>query len=286
MFDNRLIPPAFSLIRKGNVFLLLRNDYKDLLLEQGIEDPKAFLQKHRQMSTYLRGRTLHPSIPLREEKRIVIRRYLHGGLLGAFTRDFYLFGSRSFRELVLTVKMRTCGIPTIEPIGAIHQTLGPFHQAYLLSLEIPEAKDLVQYLQEIRAHPSRERLLQKRRIFHSAGLLVRQLHQAGFFHGDLQLKNILVSGEELFLIDLDHSYQRDRLTTEEKKRNLLRLNRSVEKWKKLGLPITWTDRLRFFRSYAEEDEEIKRAMKKAWRAYPLRHLFYRWSWAVQKILKK
>ncbi len=286
MFDNILIPPSFSLIRKGKVFLLLRNDYKDVLLEQGIEDPKAFLQKYRQTSKYLEGRTLHASIPLEEGKRIVIRRYLHGGLFGALTRDLYLFGSRSFQELTLTMQMRTCGIPTIEPIGAIHRTLWPFHQAYLLSLEIPEAKHLIQYFHEIEAQPSRERVLRKRSIIRSAGLLVRRLHQAGFFHGDLQLKNILVSGEELFLIDFDHSYQRDRLSLDERKKNLLRLNRSVEKWKRLGLPITRADRLHFFLAYAEGDEEMKKAIQKALRTYFLRRLFYRWSWAVQKMLNK
>jgi len=217
---------------------------------------------------------------------VVIRRYLHGGLFSALTRDLYLFGSRSFQELALTARIRACGVSTIEPIGAIHRTIRPFYKAYLLSLEISGAKDLIQYFQEIGPHPSRERLLHKRRTIRSAGLLVHQFHEAGFFHGDLQLKNILVSGEQLFLIDFDHSYQKEVLTADEKKKNLLRLNRSVEKWKRLGLPVTRTDRLRFFRAYAERDEEMRKTMTKALRTYSLRHLFYRWSWAIQKILNQ
>jgi 3-deoxy-D-manno-octulosonic acid kinase len=284
MFKNIPIPPSFSLVRKGKVFLLLRDAYKDLLLEQGIEDIKTFLQSHRQTSTYLKGRTLHPSVLLKEGKRIVIRRYLHGGLFSALTRDLYLFGSRSFQELALTARIRACGVSTIEPIGAIHRTIRPFYKAYFLSLEISDAKDLIQYLQEIGPHPSRERLLHKRRTIRSAGLLVHQFHEAGFFHGDLQLKNMLVSGEQLFLIDFDHSYQKEGLTTEEKKKNLLRLNRSVEKCKSLGLSITRTDRLRFFQAYAETDKEIRRTMTKALRTYSVRHLFYRWSWILQRKL--
>jgi tRNA A-37 threonylcarbamoyl transferase component Bud32 len=153
-------------------------------------------------------------------------------------------------------------------------------------LEISGAKDLIQYFQEIGPHPSRERLLHKRQTIRSAGLLVRQFHEAGFFHGDLQLKNILVCGEQLFLIDFDRSYQKDVLTADEKKKNLFRLNRSVEKWKRLGLPITRTDRFRFFRTYAERDEEMRKMMTKALRTYSLRHLLYRWSWAFQRVLKK
>jgi 3-deoxy-D-manno-octulosonic acid kinase len=218
---------------------------------------------------------------------MVVRQYSHGGLLRIFTRDLYLFGARSIRELALTEKILSRGIPTIQPIGAIHRSvLLLFYKAYLLSLEISGAKDLIQYFQEIGPHPSRERLLLKRRAIRSAGLLVHQFHEAGFFHGDLQLKNILVSGEQLFLIDFDRSYQKDALTADEKKKNLLRLNRSVEKWKRLGLPITRTDRFRFFRTYAERDEEMRKTMTKALRTYGLRHLFYRWSWALQRVLKK
>jgi 3-deoxy-D-manno-octulosonic acid kinase len=286
MFENISIPRSFSLIRKGKALLLLSDEYKDFLLEQGIEDMETFLQIHRQTSKYLKGRTLHPSIPLKEGKRIVIRHYLHGGLLSALTRDLYLLGSRSFQELALTVQIRACGIPTIEPIGAIHRSLGPFYKAYLISMEISSATDLIQYFQEIGPHPSRERLLHKRKTIRSAGLLVHQFHEAGFFHGDLQLKNILVSGEQLFLIDFDHSYQKEALTADEKKKNLLRLNRSVEKWRRFGLPITRTDRFRFFRAYTERDEEMRKTMTKTLRTYFLRHLFYRWSWAFQRVLNR
>jgi serine/threonine protein kinase len=251
MFKNIDIPRSYFPIKKDKVFLVLKEEYRDDLLEQGIGDIEAFLQAHRETSKYLLGRTPHPSIPLKDEKRMVVRLYSHGGLFRILTRVLLLF-----------------------------------YKAYLLSLEISGAKDLIQYFQEIGSHPSRERLLHKRRTIRSVGLLVRQFHEAGFFHGDLQLKNILVSGEQLFLIDFDRSYQKEVLSADEKKKNLLRLNRSVEKWKRLGLPVTRTDRFRFFQAYAERDEEMRKTMTKALRTYSLRHLFYRWSWAFQRILNK
>jgi 3-deoxy-D-manno-octulosonic acid kinase len=216
---------------------------------------------------------------------MVVRQYFHGGFFRGVTRDLYLFGARSIRELSLTEKISSSGIATLQPIGAIHRsTYLFFYKAYFFSLEIPEAKDLIQYLQETGRPPSREALLHKRRTIRSVGLLLRQFHQAGFFHGDLQLKNILVSDEKPFLIDFDHSYHRGILTAPEKRKNLLRLNRSVEKWKRLGLPITRTDRLRFFNAYAEEDEEIWKVMRKALRTYALRLLLYRLGWALQRVL--
>jgi hypothetical protein len=186
----------------------------------------------------------------------------------------------------LIEKIRSCEIPTIQPIAAIHQSiLWPFYHAYLLSLEIPYSKDLIRYLQEIGPHPSRENLILKRKTIRSIGLLLRKFHQSGFFHADLQLKNILVIGDQLFLIDFDRSYQKMALSIGERMKNLLRLNRSVEKWKRVGLPITRTDRWRFFLAYAGEDGLIQKVMKKTIRTYSVRHLFYRLGWAFEKIVR-
>ena len=217
---------------------------------------------------------------------MVIRQYSHGGWLQPINRDLYLFGSRSFQELTLTEEIRSCDIPTIQPIGAIHQLVfPPFYKAYFLSLEVPDAKDLVQYFWEIGARSSSENTVFKRRIIRSAGLLLREFHQSGFFHGDLQLKNILVAGDQLFLIDFDRSFRKRTLSIRERMKNLLRLNRSVEKWKRLGLPMTQTDRWRFFLAYSGEDETIHKAMKKAIQTYSIRRLFYRCGWMFEKIVR-
>ena len=285
MYNNIQIPASFSLIEKGRVSLLLREEYKDLLLGQGIDELKTFLKKARQSSNYLKGRTPHPSIPMGDGKRMVLRQYSHGGLLRGFTGNLYLFGARSFRELALTEEIRTSGIPTITSIGAVHHRVSfPFYQAYFLSLEVPRAMDLTQYFREIGSNPSPENLLLKRTTIRSAGFLVRQFHQAGFFHGDLQLKNILVAGDQLLLIDFDRSYRKPVLSLPERMKNLLRLNRSAEKWKGLGLSITRTDRWRFFLAYAGEEKKVLAAMERALQTYSLRFLFYRMGWALGKTL--
>lgn len=284
MLEKFQIPTSFSLIEKGRVSLLLKEEYKNLLLTQGIDDLKTFLRRSTQTAHYLKGRTLHPSIPLRDGKRMVLRQYSHGGLLRAITGNLYFFGERSFRELALTEEIRSCGIPTIPTLGAIHhRVFFPLYQAYFLSLEVPRAMDLIQYFHEVRTNPSRESISSKRKTIRSVGHLIRQFHQAGFFHGDLQLKNILVAGEQLLLIDFDRSYRKSVLSTKERMKNLLRLNRSAEKWRRLGLPITRTDRWRFFLTYAGDDQRIRETMAKTLRRYSLRLLFYRLSWTVEKM---
>ncbi len=277
MLKHIPIPPSFSLIRKGKILALLKDGYRDVLLKQGIDNLENFFKKNTQISHFHEGRTPHPSLPLSEEKRMILRRYSHGGLLRAITGNLYCFGARSFSELALTEKIRICGIPTIEPIGAIHQKTGfpLFYRAYLLTIEVPGALNAIQYLEKTEESPSRDTLLRKRKMIRDSGLLLHQFHRAGFFHQDLQLKNILVAGDRILIIDFDRSYGKPVLTARERMKNLLRLNRSVEKWRRSGLPISRTDRWRFFSAYAGEDKVIRELMKKALRHYLLRSLFYR-----------
>jgi hypothetical protein len=280
------IPPFFSLTRSGKVSALLKDGYKDILLKQGIDDFETFLKKNRQASRYHRGRTDHPSIPLDDGNRMVLRHYSHGGLLRTFTGSLYCFGARSFQELAITEEIRSCGIPTVEPIGAIHQTTGfpPLYRAYLLTLEVPGALNGIQYLEKIGKKPGRGALHHKRKMLRNSGLLLRQFHQSGFFHQDLQLRNILVAGDRILVIDFDRSYRKPILSTRARMKNLLRLNRSTEKWKRSGLPITRTDRWRFFLAYAGEDKEIRQAMERALHTYSVRSRFYRFGWALEKLL--
>jgi len=86
------------------------------------------------------------------------------------------------------------------------------------------------------------------------------------------------------LIDFDRSYRKPSLTLKERMRNLFRLNRSVEKWKRVGLPVTRTDRWRFFLAYAGGDKEMRQAMERAMPSYWLCLLLHRLGWTVQKLV--
>jgi 3-deoxy-D-manno-octulosonic acid kinase len=279
MIKNIHIPSSYTLIRRGRTSLLIKEEYKETLLRRGIDDIESFISMNRQGIKYLTGRTSHPSIPIDGDTRVVIRRYSHGGLFRKLTRDLYLSGARSFQELVLTEEVRSCGIPTVEPIGAIHRSvLLPLYRAYFLSIEVPRCKDLIQYLKDLQSLPHCQMLPAKRKTIAAAALLLRQFHQAGFFHRDLQLRNMLVTEKTVFLIDFDRSYRKSTLSLRERVDNLLRLNRSAEKWARLGLPITWRDRMRFFSIYAGDDAEIRKAIRKALRTYSFRGLLHRIGW--------
>lgn len=278
------IPPSFSLAQEGKTFLLLRDDFREMLLERGILAFESFLSAQAKGARYWHGRTPHPSLPLAEGRRVVVRRYTHGGLLRSLTGDLFLFGSRSFRELALTEEIRSQGIPTLEPIGAVHRKIFPFfYRAYLLSLEIPQARSLLHYLHGQRT-ASKESLLPKRKLLRSIGLLIRRFHDAGFFHGDLQLKNILIVDEEPFLIDFDRSYRKPGLSMRGRMKNLLRLQRSMEKWRGAGLRLSRTDPWRIFSAYAQGDPAIRKALRNLIRHHRLRLFRYRLSWTLDWLI--
>lgn len=286
MLKKISIPSSFSLTQKGKTYLLLHNTYKEGLLSQGIENLETFFKNHLPTTKYLSGRTPHPSIPIQDGMRMVIRKYSHGGLLRFLTGDLFLCGARSIRELMLTEDVRSSGIPTVQPIGAIHQRVSwPFYRAYLLTIEIPQAKNLIQYLDEIGWKPSAEDLLWKRKTIRTAGLLLRQFHQNGFYHRDLQLKNLLVAEDRVFILDFDRSHRKASLSAAERVKNLLRLHRSAEKWKRFGLPITRTDSLRFLRAYAGEDRKILKAIRKTLWTYSIGLFFHRIGWGFENIVR-
>jgi len=280
-------PPHFLLIKKGKLSLLVRENYKRWVLEYWEDNIKKLLPSQKRPNHYLAGRKRYPIITFPEGQRVVIRQYSHGGVLQFFTRDLFLSGTRSFDELILTEEIRLSEIPTVTPVAAVHQVLiPPFYRPYLLTLEIPGALNLVQYVEEGGSKPIGEALLHKRKTIRSAGLLLKKFHQAGFYHGDLQLKNFLVLKDQVFLIDFDRSYRKPSLTSKERTKNLLRLNRSVDKWKEFGLSLSQTDRLRFFYAYAGEEATLFEEMRKALRYYSVFLFFHRLLWKIQKVLKK
>jgi 3-deoxy-D-manno-octulosonic acid kinase len=60
------------------------------------------------------------------------------------------------------------------------------------------------------------------------GALVARFHRAGIWHADLNAHNVLVTNEELYLIDFDRGRQREPADSWQQA-NLLRLRRSLVK---------------------------------------------------------
>jgi 3-deoxy-D-manno-octulosonic acid kinase len=110
---------------------------------------------------------------------------------------------RSFRlarETKALLALRRAGVPVPEILawGVEWSGLLPV-RTLLLEQRIPGAEDLDAFIRRERAEAAR------RRVLGAVGDAVRQLHDAGLFHGDLATRNVLVrpepSGVDVWFID-------------------------------------------------------------------------------------
>jgi len=272
------VPGGFIRITEGRREILAREDFLPYLREKGLLDPgRLFKELEGMRGGKLKGRG--ELLLLEGGIRLVVRKYRHGGVLRVFSKDLFVFGSRPFKELLVTEWLRGKGIRTLEVVAAIKEKVGPlFYRGYLITRFLPKAKDMTTYL--LSSPPSAER----RKVIERAALVTREVHRLGLLHADLHLKNFLVDGEEVLLIDFD----RAKLTTPPKPtkvaRNLKRLDRSAEKLKRWGVPISVKDKLAFWRVYCENGDDIKALMENYHKKFRLYSLLYRLGWGIEGIL--
>jgi 3-deoxy-D-manno-octulosonic acid kinase len=164
----------------------------------------------------------------------VLRHYRRGGLPGRLVRDRYLWvgleRTRAWREWRLTAELYRLGLPVPRPVAARVEREGLLYSADLVTVRIPEARSLAQVLHD---GPLPEAQWQ------AIGACIRRFHAAGVDHADLNAHNILLAGEEVFLIDFDRG--RLRAPGRWQRHNLARLLRSLRKLYNESLDIAFTD---------------------------------------------
>jgi serine/threonine protein kinase len=252
------VPQSCSLLKDGRLTLVIKDAFKETLLRQGISQPHTLIAAHHTTGTQYKGRGLLPAIPIQETsgKRMVAKQCMRGGLLRFINKDIFWGGKRPFREMMANAHILNKGIKTTELIAAAHyKVFGPLYRTYLFSLELPECIDLTTFFDKLPQKPPRQRFEEKVFLFEAVAQAFVTMHRGGIYHRDLHLKNILIQkdhGEgtpKIFIIDFDKAVCKDILTPKEKLKNLLRFNRSIEKYKLQGGGITRGDQCRLFKEY-------------------------------------
>jgi len=279
-------PKTCSLIENGNTVLLIKNEFKDKLLKQGITHPKQLIANTSQ-TKHFEGRGSLPSIIIQESdgKRMVVKHCMRGGLIRFFNRDIFWGGNRPFYEMNINTKILQRDIKTTEIIAAVkHKIFGPLYKAYIFSKELPECSDLITYFNGLKEKTPAQRFKDKMYIFQSIAKALVKMHSEGIYHNDLHLKNILIRQiddkiSEIYIIDFDKTAIKEKLSAKEKVKNLLRFNRSIEKYKLKGGPITRADQMRFFKEYIKSDTEVYNLFTKYKTLYllPLKLRILKWS---------
>jgi hypothetical protein len=233
--------PGFETLRRGAHTILIRPAWKEFLLQDLDDDFARVDPASRKLYTH--GRTTHFSYrPAGAPARVFVRKATRGGLLGALLGGLYLDVTRPLQELRAAATARDRGVGTPEPLAVRLTGTGPFHRFAILSREIEDARDLLTVASAIAP-------AEKRSLIGRVAEEMRRLHEAGVYHADLTLKNILLGKDGVYIIDLDKARVPGRREEPMDVMNLSRLNRSVVKLFGGRGPVTRADKLRFLKRY-------------------------------------
>jgi 3-deoxy-D-manno-octulosonic acid kinase len=170
--------------------------------------------------------------------RVVVRRSRHGGLLAPLTGDRFLGATRAPRELAMSLRLESMGIPTPTLVAyVVYATGSLFRQSDVATMLIEPSADLAAVLRGDGGSIERDAA-----IAASAALLV-SMARGGVRHPDLNLKNILIAataggGVRAYLLDIDRARIED-ARARAASANALRLVRSARKWRERhGVPIS------------------------------------------------
>ena len=158
-----------------------------------------------------------------QEQHWVLRHFHRGGLMATLLGDRYwwagLANTRAWREWHLLAQLHAAGLPVPAPVAARVCRHGLFYTAQLITAYLPQVRSLAAAL---RAGALGSKQWQQ------IGKTLKQLHQHGVYHADLNAHNILIGEHgQVYVIDFDRGAIRAGHTW--RKANLWRLKRSLHK---------------------------------------------------------
>lgn len=161
---------------------------------------------------------------------VVLRQYLRGGWAAKLSRRHYFFTtatrSRPFREFYMLAELYELGLPVPRPVAALCEFKRLKSSGAILTATIPSAQTLADVLStDLKAS------MTETGFWESIGRCIRDFHDAGLWHADLNARNILLDADnKVFLIDFDRArFTPGKAVKGKGKGNLKRLQRSLIK---------------------------------------------------------
>lgn len=169
------------------------------------------------------GRIPHPIVRLADGEHAVVREYRRGGALRHLNSARYFRGNRALEELRASERVRSAGVHTPEVLAAVIRREGIGYTAKLATRWIAKGKNAADWLAD--AGPSA-----RIEMWAETGRQIARMHECGIAHPDLNLRNLLLSGGEVFLLDFDRARQfANAVPARRRRHDLRRLARSVGK---------------------------------------------------------
>jgi hypothetical protein len=208
--------------------------------------------------------------------KLVSRKYTHGGLFRAFTRDLYPGQGRATSEASIMAYLEESGFPVVPPFCAIVERHFLMKRLHLVTYLQEGAIELLEHL----ARSGRmERLRSVRKL---AGLLW-QMKQVGVYHPDFHLRNVLMApGNRLVFLDFDRARKKP-VSDKDMKSMFRRMERFADKMARQGrFEATDEEKAFFLRTYARlSGTDFTREMRAA---APRTYRLNRIGWFLESLL--
>ncbi len=129
-------------------------------------------------------------------------------------------------------------------------------KTFLITNTIKEGLNIYEYIDTFFKGQPAEVIQKKRNFITKMGRLIGKLHKSGIFHGDLRPGNILIihsdNNPTFYFIDNERNkFFSKGIPQQLREKNLTQINMIVTPL------ITFTDRLRFFNAYLNENPELE-----------------------------
>lgn len=150
----------------------------------------------------------------------VLRYYKRGGLIAKVIRSSYFWlgaeRTRSWAEYGVLLHLYNSGVAVPLPLAAQWKKQLGGYKAAILVARIPQALPIAHQLEK--TSPK------------AVAFAVKQMHDAGVWHADLNVFNILKDeSDRIYLIDFDRARRLTVVDSKQRLNNLLRLRRSLIK---------------------------------------------------------
>jgi len=185
-----------------------------------------YWQSRGELESAANGRGAAYFLSSDDGKRYVLRHYRRGGLAAYLSADHYAFlgedNTRPFAEWQMTYSLHRAGLPVPAPIAARYQRIaGLTYTGDLITERLAAVGSLAECLRTGALSIM---------TWISIGRCIRRFHDLGVCHADLNAHNILLTEDQVYLIDFDRCQLRGPGLWRDA--NLVRLRRSLEK-------VTW-----------------------------------------------
>ena len=249
---------GFETIRRNNRTIYVNRAFRNHSLEQALLGGERQLQQQFELSRFESSKFARLyKFTARfggVDRRVYFKQYIDRSAWDFIKHIFRRSRARRAFEASLMLAERGFQAPVVIAMGGCGSAFIKLEN-FIVTLEVEGAKPIYQFIADKPEQLTKEQRRRQRSLIRTFGRIVGRMHAGGIFHGDLRLGNVLARQNggnwQFFFLDNERTRKFRQLPRCLRLKNLVQVNM----YRTEGL--TNTDRMRFFKAYLEENQEIE-----------------------------